>query len=100
MIGALLWKRERIRVPCTVEIEHSCEYLEAHVELQGYTVEPGDEVLVHAPPQSVPFGQRQTFSREATVTRARWWTRLWTRIRSQLETLELFEVSFSPRRYL
>jgi hypothetical protein len=85
-------------VPCTVEIEHSAESLHAHVNLQGVEAGPGDQVIVHGAPISVPYGERQIFQCRATVTRATALGRLRARIEGYLELTELYEVGFSDGR--
>jgi hypothetical protein len=88
-------------VPCTIEIENTFESLHAHVELHGgVEIEPGDEVLVHGDDIRVPYGQKLTLQRMATVTRASWFERLKTHILARLELTELYEVSFSSGRKL
>lgn len=84
-----------VEVPCTVEIEHSFDSLHAYVELHGIEVEPGDEVTVHDPPTEVPFGEKLVVERTATVVRAGWLERQWTRLAGRLELTELYEVGFS-----
>lgn len=101
MIGSLLSGRTSIDVPCTIEVSHTHESLHAHVKLEGgVTINPGDEVIVHGAEVKVPFGEVQTFSRMATVNRAPWWERLWTRATGDLEFMELCEFSFSERTRL
>jgi hypothetical protein len=86
---------------CTIEIEHSENYLHAHVELDDqFDLRPGDRVRVHGEPIRVSFGQRLTLRRPATVERANWIERQWTRLAAQFEITELYEVSFSSRRRL
>jgi hypothetical protein len=88
-------------VPCTIEIENTFESLHAHVDLHnGVEIEAGDEVLVHGDPIRVPFGQKMTIERMATVTRASRLGRLWTYLCARLELTELYEVSFSSGRKL
>ena len=89
--------RRGIEVPCTVEIEHTAESLHAHVELEGIEIQPGDEVIVHAPPIDVPFGERLVVRRTATVIRASAAERAFTKLLAYLELTELYEVGFSPR---
>jgi hypothetical protein len=90
-----------VTVPCTVEIEHTAESLHAHVTLDaGFDIEPGDEVQVHDAPTEVPYGERMTVRRTATVTRAGALERAWTKLIAHLELTELYEVSFSERRTL
>lgn len=88
----------RIEVDCTIDIEHSAESLHAYVELDGVEVGPGDEVTVHDAPIHVPFGERITVRRRATVVRAGPLKRLRARIEGYLELTELYEVSFSEGR--
>ena len=92
-------RAERIvQVPCTVEIEHSPESLHAHVDLKGFDVGPGDQVLIHDAPTTVPFGERQTFDCHATIVRAGPVGRLKARLEGYLELTELYEVGFSEGR--
>jgi hypothetical protein len=94
MIGV----RRKVEVPCTVDIEHSFDSLHAYVELEGIEVGPGDEVLVHDAPTRVDFGERVVVQRRATVVRAGWLERAWTRLTARLELTELYEVGFSSWR--
>jgi hypothetical protein len=91
-------RRKSFEVPCTVEIEHSFDSLHANVELEGIEVGPGDQVIVHDAPTSVPVGERQIFQRRATVIRGTIFDRLWARVEGYLELTELFEVGFSEER--
>lgn len=101
MVLGKLIGRERIDVPCTVEVENTFESLHAHLKLDGgIVIHPGDEVIVHGSPVVVPYGERQTFERLATVTRASLAERLWTRLTGDLEFMELCEFSFSERAQL
>jgi len=95
MIEALRLGKKIVDVPCTIEIEHTWESLHAHVELEGLDVEPGDEVHVHGEEIVVPFGERRTLHRMATVTRAGAPERLWVRMTGDFEFMELVEFSFS-----
>jgi hypothetical protein len=89
-------QRQRIDVPCTIDIENTFESLHAYVELDGnLPIHPGDEVLVHGDPVRVPYGERVTLRRRATVTRATALERWWTKLIARLELTELYEVSFS-----
>lgn len=88
-------------VPCTIEVEHTFDSLHAHVELDGgVVIEPGDQVVVHGSPIRVPYGERATIRRMATVTRASWLERAWTRLTGRAEFMELLEFSFSERARL
>ena len=91
-------RRTSFDTPCRVEIEHSDQYLCAHVELAGnVAVGPGDRVRVHGAPISVGFGERRVVERIATVERAGAIERLWTKLAGHFEMTELYEVSFSDR---
>ena len=61
----------------------------------GAVVHPGDEVLVHGAPVMAPYGVVVVERRTATITRATWFERLWTRLTGDLEFMELCEFSFS-----
>lgn len=89
----------RLRVPCTVELAHTADDCYAHVQLDGVEVGPGDEVLVHDAPTRIAWGERLRCEREATVSRAGWLARLWTRLGARFELTLLYEVSFSPARF-
>ncbi|MDZ7824310.1 MAG: hypothetical protein U5K75_09935 [Ahrensia sp.] len=93
--------RTKESVNCTVEISNVFEELGAHVRFNGgEIVHPGDEVLVHGAPISVPYGNRQTFDRKATITRASLLERAWTRATGDFEFMELCEFSFSEEATL
>lgn len=98
MIEQLGLGRERIDVRCTIEIENTWESLHAHVELDGVDVGPGDEVHVQGGEIVVPYGERVTLERMATVTKAAAPERLWVRMTGDFEFMELLEFSFSSGR--
>ncbi len=90
--------RTRFDTPCRIEIEHSDEFLCAHVELAGdIPIGPGDRVRVHGSPISIGFGERRVVERIATVERAGLVERWWTKLAGHFEMAELYEVSFSDR---
>ncbi|MGB7432546.1 MAG: hypothetical protein WA921_08780 [Ahrensia sp.] len=96
-IKSILFRTD-VHVPCTVEINNTFEQLGAHVRFDGgVTVYPGDEVLVHGAPVEVPYGQNQTFRRNATITRASMIERAWTKATGDFEFMELCEFSFSEK---
>jgi hypothetical protein len=94
-----LWigDRQAVDVACSIEIERSAETLHAHVSLDGIEVDCGDEVLVHAAPTTIAFGDRVVTTSRATVVRAGPFRRWLTRMRSYLALTELYEVGFQPR---
>jgi uncharacterized Zn finger protein len=91
-----LFTREVEQVPCTVEVSHRFESLHAHVRFDnGAVVYPGDEVLVHGAPIMAAFGELIVEQRAATITRASWVERLWTKATGDFGFMELCEFSFS-----
>jgi hypothetical protein len=100
MINAL-FARQTFDIGCTVDVQNTFEALHAYVELDGdVAIQPGDEVIVHGKPVEVPYGERQVFKRQATVRRAHWLERTWTRMTGDFEFMELCEFSFSERASL
>ncbi|MDQ0315455.1 hypothetical protein [Amorphus orientalis] len=88
-------------VACTVEISHTFESLHAHVVLDGdIRIRPGDEVTVHGAPIRVPYGETASIRRNATIRRAGWLEREWTRMTGDVEFMELLEFSFSSESEL
>lgn len=92
----MIFRRARFDTPCTIEVEHTDAHLHAHVELDGdVAINPGDRVQVHGAPVRVRFGERMTERRTATVTRANFFERAWTRIKGDLDLTEMYEITFS-----
>ena len=82
--------------PCTVEVSHTFESLHAHVRFNnGAIVHPGDEVIVHGEPIMASYGEVVIEERLATITRAFWLERLWTKLAGNFEFMEICEFSFS-----
>jgi len=101
MRGVLRWGSHSFDTACTVRVSHTFESLYAHVELDGdVEIHPGDRVLVHGSDINPPFGEVQVERRQATVTRASWLERTWTRLTGDLDCLSLLDVSFTDRRTL
>ncbi len=93
--------RRRQDIACTIDIEHTERSLHAHVELDGeLALQPGDRVRVHGAPIRVRFGDKMTLHRNATVERASWIERQWTRFAARFELSELYDVSFTSGRLL
>lgn len=91
-----LFSKEKEQVPCTVEVSHCFDALHAHVRFNnGAVVHPGDEVLVHGSPVMAAYGEVVIEDRMATITRANWLERQWTRMTGDFDFLELCEFSFS-----
>jgi len=94
-----MFARRTVETACRIEVEHTNESLHAHVELEDAPpIRPGDRVKVHGPAITVPFGARLVERRTATIERAHWLERQWTKLRARFELAELYEVSFSPGR--
>ncbi len=85
--------------PCTVEIAHTSYDFFAHVELKDNTIGPGDQVLVHNAPVAIDYGQHIKVDRQATISRAGWLSRFWTKFIARFELTTLYEVSFSTTRF-
>ncbi len=83
-----------VDVTCMVDIEQTPESLHAHAIPDGIDIRPGDRVIVHGAPTEVRFGDHVTLQCRATVIRAGWLKRLWTRKTSLFALSELYEVGF------
>jgi hypothetical protein len=94
---SLLTGRSTVEVPCLLDIEKTPESFHAHAVPEGIELRPGDRVLVHDAPSHVDFGECYTKPLRATVMRAGWFDRVWTRITAPFEMLELYEVGFQPK---
>lgn len=91
-----LFARPQFDVPCVIDVENSFESLHAHVDLpDGIEVGPGDVVRVHGERIVVPYGAKLRLERTATVRRANLFDKLVSRLKGELESLMMFEVSFS-----
>ena len=91
-----MFSRTNEMAPCTVEVSHTFESLHAHVRFNnGAIVHPGDEVVVHGEPIMAPYGEVVIEERVATITRAFWLERLWTKLAGNFEFMEICEFSFS-----
>lgn len=100
-MSSFLQRTSTFDVPCTIEIENTFDSLHAHVELDGdVAIEAGDQVHVHGSTIRVPYGEKLTLRRNATVTRAGSFDRAITKIAAWFELTELYEVSFSSGRKL
>jgi hypothetical protein len=93
--------RRKEQHSCTVRVNNTYENLSAHVELDGDVhVRPGDEVIVHGNAIRAAFGSSVEERRVATVIRAGWFERMWTKATGDLEFMELLEFSFSGEQKL
>lgn len=91
-----IFAKKTEQVPCTVEVSHRFESLHAHVRFNnGAIIHPGDEVLVHGAPIQAAWGEVIVEDRVATITRANWLERQWTKLTGDFDFMELCEFSFS-----
>jgi hypothetical protein len=86
-----------VEVTCHVDIEHSFDSLHAHAIPDGIELQPGDMVLVHGAPTTVPYGERVRLECRATVYRAGRLERFWTQILAFAQLTELYHCGFEPK---
>jgi hypothetical protein len=94
VLGAWALYRRTREVPCTIDLESHPTHLHAHVELKGYDVHEGDEVLVHNAPSRVKLVDKVVVESTATVKQASWPRRLLVRVLGTSGITELYEVGF------
>ncbi len=90
-------RRQRIEITCSVDIEQTFDSLHAHAIPDGIDLHPGDCVIVHGAPTTVPFGESRVLTCRATVIRARGIERVWTEFRALFELTELYHCGFEPK---
>jgi len=83
---------------CDIDIEQSWESLHAHAIPDGVEIEAGDIIIVHDT-ESTLEAAHYIGQRDATLIRAGFWRRHWTRFCSIFEIAELFEVGFQTARF-
>ena len=83
---------KKTTTPCTVEIANTSRDFYAHVALEDNSIRPGDQVLVHNPPTEIRWGEQLRVEREATISRASWFARWWTKWVARFELTTLYEV--------
>jgi hypothetical protein len=85
-----------VTLTCEIDIEQTWESLHAHAIPQDIEIEPGDVIIVHGAPAIAAVCERYTGQASATLIRAGFWRRHWTRFSSIFELAELYEVGFLP----
>ncbi len=85
----------QVQLTCDIDIGQSWESLHAHAIPEGVDIEAGDVVIVHDTSDALSAAQ-YVGKRNATLIRAGFWRRHWTRFSSIFELTELFEVGFQP----
>ncbi len=94
-----IFARETLETGCTISVEHTAEALHAHVELDdSIEIGPGDQVRVHGAPVRLPFGEKISLRRRATVSRAGLVESWWTKLRAQFDLTELYEITFTSEK--
>ncbi len=93
-----LFRRRRVEVPCSIEIENTNGNLLANVSIEGVEITPGDEVILHDAPARVARGDRTDMRGRATVILSGRLEQLWARITSYFEFSNLYNVGFSGER--
>jgi hypothetical protein len=88
----------QVQLTCDIDIEQSWQSLHAHAIPDGIDIEAGDIIIVHDTAGTLNAAQ-YTGQRNATLIRAGFWRRHWTRFCSIFEIAELFEVGFQPARF-
>lgn len=88
-------------IACRIAVERTNEHFFAHqVYYNNPAFEPGDSVITHGEEIHVQNGSKFLVKRRASVKKANWFQRQWTKFISILEITELYEVSFTGRRKL
>ena len=87
-----------VRVPCTVEIEHTVGSFHAHVELDGDMWSSPATRSCPRCPHDAPSASASSSARNATVTRAGAIERIVDADRANFELTELYDVSFTEGR--
>ena len=90
----------REEITCSVDIEQSFDSLHAHAIPEGVELRPGDRVIVHGAPTTIPYGETRSMTCRATVIRASAIGRAWTEFSALFELAELYHCGFEPREHL
>lgn len=86
--------RNRMVVPCELDLEATQNHFHAHAVLQGTQVNEGDEVLLHNAPSHIPLGEVRRVNTSATVTHVSYPRRVLARILGTSGITELYDVGF------
>ena len=89
--------RHIVEATCAVDIEKTQESFHAYTVPEGIEIRPGDQMVVHGVPTNIAFGDQFTMTCRATVLRAGWLERVWTKFSGFFELTELYEVGFAPK---
>jgi hypothetical protein len=96
-LAGALFGRSVVEATCAVDIEKTADSFHAYTVPEDIEIRPGDQMLVHDVPTAIAFGDQFTMTCRATVTRAGWLERLWTKCAAFAELTELYEVGFQPK---
>ena len=86
--------RDRMVVPCELDLEATQTHFHAHAVLEGTQVNEGDEVLLHNAPNHIPLGEVRRVNTSATVTHVSYPRRVLARILGTSGITELYDVGF------
>ena len=92
-----LFGRRTVRARADVDLENTPDSFHAYAVPDGVAIRPGDVVQVHGVPSGIDFGAHVTMQCPATVSRAGWLARQWTRFTALFELTGLYEVGFEPK---
>jgi hypothetical protein len=90
----------QVEIDCDVDLERSLDSFHAYAVPDGIDIAPGDVVIVHGLPSRLAFGENRRFRARATVQRAGYLRKIWTRFFSVFELTGLYEVGFAPAHEL
>lgn len=88
---------QTVQATIDIEIEKTQDSFHAYAIPADIELREGDEVLLHGVPSDIAFGTRLVMQCQATVRRAGFLERAWTRMSGMFELTELYEVGFQPK---
>ncbi len=89
--------RQTVEATCAVDIEKTAESFHAYSVPEDIDIRAGDQMFIHDVPTTIAFGDHVTMQCRATIVRAGWIERIWTRFTAFFELTELYEVGFAPK---
>lgn len=86
-----------VEIRADIDIEKTFDSFHAYAVPVGIDIRPGDVVYLHGVPTDIGFGERVVMQCDATVHRAGWLARSWTKVASMFALTDLYEVGFEPK---